>query len=117
MCEIITPLGSAVVPDVNSSSQMSSPWIMTSGSLTGWPATKSLKETLPGTGPPPIVMVTATSSPLAANGASAAGQNSASTIASLGPTSRIMAVTMSGAIIGLIGAHTRPALAAPILAR
>ena len=117
MCEIITPLGRAVVPEVNSSSQMSSPWISTSGSVTGWPATKSVNETLPGTGPPPMVMVTATSSPLAANGAPAAGQNSASTIASFGSTSLIMAETMSGAIIGLIGATTSPALAAPILIR
>ncbi len=117
MCEIITPLGSAVVPDVNSSSQMSSPWISTSGSLTGWSRTNSVKEALPGTGPPPIVIVTATSSPLAVNGPSAAGQNSASTTASLGSTSLIMAETMSGAIIGLIGATTSPALAAPILIR
>jgi hypothetical protein len=54
---------------------------------------------------------------LAANGAPAAGQNSASTIASFGSTSLIMAETMSGAIIGLIGATTSPALAAPILIR
>ncbi len=74
-----------------------------------------MNETLPGTGPPPRVMVTVTSSPLAANGACAAGQNSASTTASLGSTSRIMADTMSGAIIGFIGATTSPALAAPIL--
>ena len=61
--------------------------------------------------------MTPTSSPLAANGASAAAQNSASTTASLGSTSLIMAEIMSGAIMGFIGATTRPALAAPILIR
>ena len=64
-----------------------------------------------------MVTVIATSSPAAANGPWAAGHSSASTTASFGRTSAIMAATMSGAIIGLIGAATSPALAAAILIR
>ena len=78
---------------------------------------KSVNETLPGTGPPPMVMVIATSRPPAANVGSTAGHSSASTTASRGLTSLIIADSMSGAIIGLIGAQTSPALAAAILTR
>ena len=53
----------------------------------------------------------------AANVGAAAGHSSASTTASRGVTSLIMADSMSGAIIGLIGAQTSPALAAAILTR
>jgi hypothetical protein len=117
VCEIIAALGKAVVPEVNRISQISSPWISTAGSATGWPAMKSVKEALPGTGPPPIVMVMATSRPLAANVGSAAGHSSASTTASRGVTSLIIAASMSGATIGLTGAQTSPALAAATLTR
>ena len=57
-----------------------------------------------------MVMVTATLRPRASNGSCARGHSSASTTASLGATRSIMAATMSGAIIGLIGAHDQPRL-------
>ena len=71
----------AVVPLVKRISQMSSPWMTTSGSVCGWSATSSVKVGLPVTAPPPMAMVAPTASPVLANAASARGHSSASTIA------------------------------------
>ncbi len=114
--EIITPLGIAVVPDVNSISQMSSPWISTTGSSSAWPSTNAPNPTLPGTGPPPISMVTAASSPARANASAAFGQVSASVIANVGPAWATRCSSTSGARFGLRGIATRPAFAIPIFA-
>ncbi len=51
----MTPLGSAVVPEVKRISQMSSPWTVAAASDVGWAATKSANARLSSTGPPPIV--------------------------------------------------------------
>lgn len=116
-CEIITPLGIDVVPEVNSSCQMSSPWISTSGSVTGCPSIRALNDGLPGTGSPPMVMVAPTGRPVPASARSARGHSSASTMAKPGSVSPTRWATTSGARFGLSGTATIPALAMPILAR
>ncbi len=114
--EIITPLGMAVVPDVNSISQMSSPWISTTGSSSAWASTNAPNPTLPDTTSPPIAIVTSGASPARAKASAARGQHSASTIANVGSAWRMRCSTTSGARFGLSGIATRPALAMPIFA-
>ena len=114
---IITPLGIAVVPVVKMISQTSSPWISTSGSVTGAPSTKPRKSVPSPTGPPPMVIVTPGATPARPKAASMRGHSSASTIAKPGSVRPSRWAMTSGASIGLIGTHVMPALAMPILHR
>jgi hypothetical protein len=111
----IEALGIAVVPDVKSTLQTSSACRRgsTSGSVAGCAAIHSWNDGEPATGPPPIVIVATGESPAAANGASAFGQSSASTIAVVAPTWSIAQVRTSGASSGLTGTATSPAFAIP----
>ena len=97
----ITALGIAVVPLVKSSDQMSSPWIVTSGSLAGCGAIQRAKSAVTRSARRPAD--------------SARTRRSSSTIANRGSTCSIAHVSTSGAISGLTGTATMPALAMPIM--
>ncbi len=115
MWEIITPFGIAVVPEVKMISQMSSPWISTSGSAVEAPSTKSANDTEPSSTSPQTGIVTLGVRPVSANAFSHFGQSSSSTKDSFGSVRAIRSAITSGASIGLIGVETSPALATAIL--
>lgn len=117
MCEIITALGIEVVPEVSRISQISSPWIRTSGSPAGDAATTSPNSGTPA-GPGSRPRLTAIGRiPAAAKIGSRAGHRSASTTAVRAPTRSRTSATMSSAIIVLTGTATSPALAMAIFVR
>ena len=94
----MTAFGIDVVPDVNSSDQMSSPWIVTSGSTGGCDAIQSSQF-----------------SSMITSAWSRRSRSAASTIANRGSTRSIAHARTSGAISGLTGTATMPALAMPII--
>src|ERR1700722_20917668 len=107
----MTPLGMAVVPEVNRISQMSSPCTTASGSETGWPSINSANDTPPRATAPPMGMVTSGARPAAPTTSATPDHNSASTITNQGSTSSIWKDSTTGGNPGMTGTATNKALA------